>query len=68
MDPSALSALWPKAVADRINNKTARVIHIPFRKEPVADAISQFDYDNPPKSPLSYYSRDVYTRWGFFNK
>ena len=64
MDPSALSALWPKALADRINNRTARVIHVPFKKEPIADAVSQFDFNNPPSGGLVYYSRDAYLSWG----
>lgn len=64
MDPSALSALWPKALADRINNGTARVIHVPFKKEPIADAVSQFDFNNPPSGGLVYYSRDAYLSWG----
>lgn len=64
MDPSALSALWPKALADRINNGTARVIHVPFKKEPIADAVSQFDFSNPPKGSLVYYSREAYLGWG----
>lgn len=64
MDPSALSALWPKALADRIHNGTARVIHVPFKKEPIADAVSQFDFNNPPSGGLVYYSRDAYLSWG----
>ena len=64
MDPSALSALWPKALADRINDGTARVIHVPFKKEPIADAVSQFDFSNPPSGGLVYYSRDAYLSWG----
>ncbi len=65
MDPSALSALWPKALADRINNGTARVIHVPFKKEPIADAVSQFDFDNPPTGSLVYYSKEAYQSWGY---
>lgn len=64
LDPSALSNLWPKALADRINNNTARVIHVPFKKEPIADAVAQFDFDNPPKGSLTYYTRETYINWG----
>ena len=64
MDPNALSTLWPKALADRINNGTAKAIHVPFKKEPIADAVSQFDFDNPPKGSLVYYSREAYLGWG----
>ena len=63
--PEKLSNLWPKALADRINNKTARVIHIPFKKEPIQAAISQFHLNNLPKGSLSHYSKEVYERWGY---
>jgi len=64
LDPSQLSHIWPEALKIRINNDTAKVIHIPFKKEPIDAAISQFTHDNLPKSPLSYYNRDEYIRWG----
>lgn len=64
MAPAQLSHLWPKALADRINNGTAKVIHVPFKKEPIADAVSQFDFNNPPKGCLVHYSREAYLSWG----
>lgn len=64
MAPAQLSHLWPKALADRINNGTAKVIHVPFKKEPIADAVSQFDFNNPPKGSLVHYSREAYLSWG----
>lgn len=64
MAPGQLSHLWPKALADRINNGTAKVIHVPFKKEPIADAVSQFDFNNPPKGSLVHYSREAYLGWG----
>ena len=62
--PNQLSTLWPSALATRINNKTARVIHIPFKKEPLKAAIGQFTHDKLPDGPLTYYVRDAYVRWG----
>lgn len=62
--PAELRPLWPKDLADRINNQTARVIHIPFKKEPLQAAIDQFDHNNLPKGPLTYYIRDAYVKWG----
>jgi hypothetical protein len=50
--PVKLSDLWPKALADRIAYKTAKVIHIPFKKAPILDAITQFDHDNLNSSRL----------------
>lgn len=65
MNPSQLSSLWPRALAERIDNGTAHVIHIPFKKEPIAAAIDQFDFMNPPKSGLTYYSHETYAAWGY---
>ena len=64
MDPAKLRGLWPKALADRIDDGTARVIHIPFKQDPLKDAASQFDFDNPPKGTLVYYSKEAYMSWG----
>ncbi len=64
LEPAKFSQLWPKALADRINNQTARVIHIPFKKMPLQAAIDQFDHNNLPQAPLTYYLRDTYARWG----
>ncbi len=64
MAPAQLNVLWPFALASRIANKTARVIHIPFKKEPISDAISQFDHNNPPTTAVSYYNREAYQQWG----
>jgi len=65
--PNQLSALWPAALRTRINNSTARVIHVPFKKEPVKAAIGQFTHDALPNGPLTYYVRDVYVRWGLIS-
>jgi len=62
--PNELSNLWPNALAVRIRNKTARVIHIPFKKEPLKAAINHYDHNNLPSSPLTYYVRDAYVKWG----
>ena len=49
LDPSKFSNLWPKALEVRIRNKTAHIIHIPFKKELLKDAVSQFSHNNYPK-------------------
>ena len=67
LSPEDLSHLWPIALKERIDNETARVIHIPFKKEPIKAAISQFGHNNPPKSALSYYRREVYEKWGLID-
>jgi hypothetical protein len=62
--PAQLSSLWPQSLARRISTEAARVIHIPFRKQPLADAIGQFDHNKLPNSALSYYSIETYRVWG----
>ena len=64
MAPADLHELWPKALQERIDSTVARVIHMPFKQAPLADAVSQFNIDNPPTSPLAYYSREAYSSWG----
>ena len=62
--PMELSPLWPNALAVRINKyKTANVIHIPFKKLPIANAIEQFDLNNKPDGGLVYYTRETYQKW-----
>jgi hypothetical protein len=63
--PRALSMYWPNALNLRINNETANVIHIPFKKESLKDAISQFSHDNPPNGGgLGIYNDDAYKAFG----
>jgi len=62
--PIELSSLWPSVLASRIKNGTARVIHIPFKKLPIAAAIEQFDCKNQPAGGLAFYSREAYKNWG----
>ena len=63
LEPPKFWPLWPKALEDRINNKTARVIHVPFKKAPIMDAIAQFNHNKLPNSSLSYYGLDTYRNW-----
>lgn len=63
-DPAKLANLWPPALNFRIASGAAKAIHIPFKKEPLIDAVGQFDFDHMPKSSLSYYNLEVYEKWG----
>jgi len=64
-NPVALSGYWPKVLELRITNGTADVIHIPFKKEILNDAISQFSHDNlPPGKGLGRYSDKAYKNFG----
>ena len=64
LNPGSLSAEWPLALSERIHSGAARVIHVPFKREPLADAIQQFDHDHLPKGSLVYYSKEAYASFG----
>jgi len=64
--PDQLSHYWPDALKTRIENGQARAIHIPFKKAPVFDAISQFDITNKnyPTNGYGYYTKEAHQHWG----
>lgn len=65
--PEELKYMWPKSLAERIDNGGARCIHIPFYKEPIFDAISRFSVVNdryPKGGALGIYSYETYQKWG----
>lgn len=56
---------WPKALKERIDNGSAKCIHIPFTKDLILDAISQFSVnDKYPTTSKNHYSESVYTNIG----
>lgn len=62
--PSELSYLWPSALSSRINNRSAHVIHVPFKKEPLAHAASTFNYNFYPNGEgLGFYDTPTYQGW-----
>lgn len=64
-NPSALRAFWPQELSSRIDSGAASVIHIPFKKAPIADAISQFSHNKLPlNGGLGFYSDDAYVAFG----
>jgi hypothetical protein len=59
--PLQLRDWWPPTLAKGIDNNTAHVIHIPFKKAPILDAIGQFSHSNyPVYGGLGYYSSLAY--------
>ena len=64
LEPAKLRHHWPKALLERIDNNSARVIHVPFKKAPLLDAIGQFNHNNPPSTPLNYYTEEAYREFG----
>lgn len=69
LNPSQLSSKWPKNLASRINNRTAKCIHIPFKKAAIVSAISQFSIHNTGNNiltgPLHYYNKEAQRNWGY---
>ncbi len=66
LHPSALASRWPITLATRINNRTARAVHIPFKKEAILDAIGQFTVNSgKPNISLEYYNRETQEGWGY---
>jgi hypothetical protein len=64
-NPRALSAFWPSTLEVRINNETANVIHIPFKKDALSAAISQFSHASPPNgNGLGTYDDASYKFFG----
>ena len=65
MAPAELSARWPNALTQRINDKSATAIHIPFKKGAINDAISQFSVNtNNLTGSLNYYSLQAHKNLG----
>jgi hypothetical protein len=63
--PDLLSQLWPGALRTRISNGLAHVIHVPFSREPIRHAISQFDHNRYPNGGgLGIYDESAYKSWG----
>lgn len=68
LDPAALHSRWPNALTLRINNQTARAIHIPFRRAALLAAIGQFTvHTNNLSIPLQFYNRETQMAWGYIN-
>ncbi|WP_144373388.1 TIR domain-containing protein [Vogesella urethralis] len=68
--PAELSHYWPPALASRIMNNTARVIHIPFKLPAVLDAIDQFGVSNTtyPTNGYGFYNRETQVGWGLIKR
>ena len=61
----SVSGLWPSVLAARINDGRAHVIHVPVKKLPLGDAISQFGPNRyPVNGGKTVYKDSVYKEWG----
>ena len=65
----ALSDMWPKALADRINRPGVEALHIAFAKAPILDAINRFTVNGEHlTNGKNYYTRETYVDWGLVQK
>lgn len=64
LNPSALSAIWPAALASRINSKTVSAIHVPFQRNAVDAAIRKFNLSNKPGGPLVCWTSEAHKQFG----
>lgn len=64
--PSNLSARWPAVLKERIDDETAKAIHIPFRQTALLDAMSSYSVNGrQPTGPLRVFTREVQEKWGY---
>jgi|GEM_PF-426632 len=54
--------LWPKVLADAINDGTTHTIHIPFRQRILNQALNQFNLSNRPTYHDGVYGDDTYNK------
>jgi hypothetical protein len=59
-----LRTWWPLALESRIDDGTARTLHISFKQKPIDAAIDRYDMNNLPPGPISMYPREAYINWG----
>lgn len=56
--PQNLYNLLPNVLKDRLNNNTAKTVHIPFRERILNEAIKQFSHSEMPQ-----YTTTMYLDW-----
>jgi len=64
--PRLLSGYWPNALSSRIANGTGSMIHIPFAKDPIMDALPRFTVngERPRGGVLGFYDANTHRAWG----
>lgn len=60
---------WPKSLEGRIDNNSAKAIHISFKEKAIMSAINRFTVHSTGNDVLDgslyTYSRDAYKSWGY---
>jgi hypothetical protein len=66
LQPRLLSGYWPNALSSRIEKSKGKIIHIPFDKSPLMDAIPRFTVSGEKITGgvVGYYSADAHRQWG----
>jgi MTH538 TIR-like domain (DUF1863) len=68
LKPAELWSIWPNVLYERISNATAKAIHIPFKKDAILEAISQFTINSGNlNNPLEFYNRETQVGWGYIS-
>jgi len=57
---TSLTNLLPTVLIERINNGTAKTLHLPFRERIINYAIKDVDYKNPPTYIITLYTNNLY--------
>ena len=66
---SELEDYWPFSLKERIDKFDTQAIHVPFKKEPLLDAIPRFTVNGEGLSNgRNHYSREAHVQWGLLEK
>ena len=66
VNPQALSGRWPTSLAVRLNNRSAKAIHVPFKQDAIFDAIGRFTVNGERlNGPFVYYDEATHRQWGY---
>jgi len=66
LEPKSLANRWPSTLAERINDKSASAIHIPFKRDAMFDAIGRFTVNGEDiGGSLQFYTEAAHRGWGY---
>jgi len=66
LNPSSHSDEWPTALATRLNNGSAKAIHVPLKKDALFNAIGRFTVNGEEiGGSLVHYTREAQVGWGY---
>ncbi len=66
LQPYTHASKWPTSLEQRINDGTAKAIHIPFKQKALFSAIDLFSINGEqPNGSMVHYSKKAQTDWGY---